>query len=79
MWTTILGLATPIILWLIKTFISGEAKKAEYIKSYYKFLEDVDKIGEKKVQNHLSAKDALEAEQQKLEKRLEDMKKGDNV
>jgi hypothetical protein len=66
MWTTILSLLTPIVLWGINRFILGESKKAEYIRSYHKFLATVDKSGSTKVENHLSARAALKAEQKRL-------------
>ena len=68
MWATILSLAGPIIVFLIKTFVLSAAKKQEYIKSYYAFIDKVDDSGKTKAKNHLAAKTALEKLQEEIEK-----------
>ena len=70
------GSFAPLIIWLIKSFISNKDKQIEMIKSFHSFLDAADKSVEEKVNSQLSLKRARRKKQMELleEKRLRDSK-----
>ena len=67
----ILQMLGPIILWFLQKWVENQKAEESMLKSYYNFLDHVDKAGQVKVANHLSATKALRAEQERLRKELE--------
>ena len=67
------GSFAPLIIWLIKMFISNKDKQQDIIKSFYSFLDAADESIKQKVNSQLALKAARRKKQQEL---LENLKKG---
>lgn len=69
MWSalsSVFSLLGPVIFWGLKQWMRTREKNEQMEKSYYAFLTAVDMSGQVKVANHISAVQALKAEQDRL-------------
>lgn len=73
--TWIMNAIAPLIFYFLEQWIKRQKHEEEMVKSYYTFLDMVDRSGQVKVANHLSGKAALKAKQEQLLKDLEDESK----
>lgn len=61
-----LTILAPLLVALIKAFIRDKEKQEQFIKSYYSFLDKLDKSVQVKVANHIALKQARLKKQQEL-------------
>lgn len=67
----------PLLLRMVDIWVRNSQKQEDIKKSYYAFLDAVDKSGAAKVANHISAVRAKDAEVDRLLKEIE-MEKNKN-
>lgn len=65
------NLAGPLSLWLLKRWIENEGIKADQLKSYYAFLEEIDKQTKIDVTLYVAASDARQATIDRIKKARE--------
>lgn len=75
MWAGIISMIGQLGLWLLSQWIRQQKKEEDMVKSYYNFLDAVDKSGSLKVANHLAA---ARAEQEEIERLLKEKAEREN-
>jgi len=71
----IINMLGPLVFWLLEKWMTNQEKKKEFQESYFAFLDAVEKSGSTKVANHIAAKKSLKAEQLRILKEKEELKK----
>lgn len=76
--SSILTSLGPLIVWLAEKFIANQQKREEFIKSYYSFLDKVDKSVQSKVANSIALREARRRKQQELLEKKKQQKENQN-
>jgi len=70
---SVLSLAGPLIMWMIKNFLKTKERQERAVKNYYEFIASIDKKSADKVANYLAAETELERVQNMIrEKQLKE-------
>lgn len=74
MWTPILQMIAPLVIWLIGRFIKGQKRKDEMAESYYRFVKKHGRDAADKVAELIDLEKRLELTRKKLEALKEEEK-----